>query len=387
MLLPAAPPSKRRRACDHGAVAVANLAHLRAGTRRLRTSARPLLQAALAAPLAWLIATDVLGHAQPIFAPISTLVAIGATVAQPWQRAAEIVVGVAIGVAVADALVLLIGHGTWQVGVMVLLAMAASVFVGGGSTFVIQSGVAAVLVASVPAAAGAASIDRFLDTLVGGACALLLTVLVLPVRPLRLARRALGPVLDELATTFELIGEGLASGDPVVAEAALATARTTGDHWARLDAAVGIGRQAARIAPVRRHEERELVDIAQCVTQLDYAIRDARIMARVAWRLVELGYPAGARLELSMREFAGAARALEQHLEGDHAGTVTARAAAARASRLAAAAPAFDEELVFTHLVGQVRSTSVDLLRATGLSRDDAITRMVEAVAEGRGEL
>ncbi|MCW2961288.1 MAG: hypothetical protein JWM90_1675 [Thermoleophilia bacterium] len=95
--------------------------------RRVRARARPLLQAALATPLAWIIASHFLGHPDAIFAPISALVAIGVTNTQPWQRAAEIVIGVAIGVAVADGLVLVIGQGTWQLGVMVLLAMTVSV--------------------------------------------------------------------------------------------------------------------------------------------------------------------------------------------------------------------------------------------------------------------
>ncbi|MBC7461601.1 MAG: FUSC family protein [Thermoleophilia bacterium] len=356
------------------------------GLRRVRASARPLLQAALAGPIAWILAHEVLGHATPLFAPISALVAIGATIAQPWRRAAEIVIGVAIGVALADGLTLLIGQGWWQIGVIVLLVMATAIMVGGGAMFVQQAGVAAALIASIPSQDGVASFDRFLDTLCGGVAALVITVLVLPVRPLELARRAARPVIDELGATFELIGKGLRRADPQVAEEALDQARATGDHWARLEEAVGIGRQAARIVPTRRHEEAVLVDLAQTVTQLDYAIRDARIMARVALRLTETGYPAGLRLDLSAREFARAVYALEGHLDGEYDATLASRAAAARATRVAIAAPVHDEDLLMGHLVGQIRSTTVDLLRATGLSRDEALTVMLAAVAEGRSD-
>ena len=356
------------------------------GLRRLRASARPLLQAALAAPIAWIVATQVFHHATPLFAPISALVAIGATIAQPWQRAAEIVVGVAIGVVIADALTLVIGQGAWQIGVIVLLAMSISIIVGGGGIFVQQAGVAAALIASIPSQSGGASIDRFVDTLVGGLAALIITVLVLPVRPLELARRAARPVLEELAATFELVGEGLRRTDPAIAERALEQARATGDHWAQLNEAVGIGRQAARIVPVRRHEEAVLLDLAQCVVQLDYAIRDARILARVAWRLTETGYAYGSRLDLAMQQFARATRALDGHLNGEFDETLIARDGAARATRLAIAAPAPEEDdLLVAHLVGQIRSTTVDLLRATGLVRNDALTIMLAAVREGRG--
>jgi uncharacterized membrane protein YgaE (UPF0421/DUF939 family) len=355
------------------------------GLRRLRASARPLLQAALAAPIAWIVATQLFHHETPLFAPISALVAIGATIAQPWTRAAEIVVGVAIGVVIADGLTLLIGQGGWQIGVIVLLAMSISIVVGGGAIFVQQAGVAAALIASIPSQSGGASIDRFVDTLIGGVAALIITVLVLPVRPLALVRRAARPVLEELACTFELVGEGLRKQDQAVAERALDRARATGDHWAALDEAVGVGRQAARIVPVRRHEEAVLLDLAQCVVQLDYAIRDARILARVAWRLTETGYAYGFRLDLALQQFARAARALEGHLDGEYDETLVARDAAARATRLAIAAPTTDDDdLLVGHLVGQIRSTTVDLLRASGLSRNEALTIMLAAVHEGR---
>jgi uncharacterized membrane protein YgaE (UPF0421/DUF939 family) len=350
---------------------------------RLRASGRPVLQAAIAAPLAWWLATTLFGHAAPIFAPISALVAIGATVAQPWQRAAEIVFGVAFGVAVADALVKLTGHGAWQIGFMVLLAMVVAIAIGGTPTVVLQSATAAVLVASLPSQEGIAAFARFLDTLAGGGAALVMTLLVLPVRPLQLAHDSAAPVLDELAGTFEDIGAALGALDAAAAERALARARRTGDHWARLNEAVGIGRQAARIAPVRRREEEELLDLAQCVVQLDYAIRDTRILARVGWRLVETGYPYGPRLELSMLEFASAARALEGHLTGEYDATLLARDSALRAARIAASAATPADALVFTHWIGQVRSTTVDMLRATGMTRDEAITRMLDAVHEG----
>ncbi len=351
---------------------------------RVRANGRPLLQAALAAPLAWYVAKYVFGNYEPIFAPLTALVALGATIAQPWQRAAEIVVGVAIGVAVADALVLVFGQGTWQIGVMVFLAMTAAVAIGGRPLFVLQAGMAAMLVAALPSEDGVASIERIVNTLVGGGSALLMSLVMLPVRPLRIAHRAAGPVLSDLDATFRILGEALRIGDPPIAELALSCARRTGDHWARLNEVVGVGRQATRIAPVRRHERPELLDMAQVVVQLDFAIRDARVLARVAWRLTETRVPHGARLEQVMLAFADAVRSLEGHMAGEYDETLATREHALRASRLASSIEAPDDDLVFTHLLGQVRSTTVDLLRATGMGRDEAITRMLGAVAAGR---
>jgi hypothetical protein len=194
-------------------------------------------------------------------------------------------------------------------------------------------------------------------------------------------------VLDELARTFVEVGEALRHPDPELAARALERARSAGDHWARLNEAVGIGRQATRIAPVRRHEETELLDMAQSVTQLDYAIRDARVLARVALRLTETAVPHGARLELVLRAFSSSVRALEGHLAGEYDETLAARDNALDAVRIASSIVAPDVPLVFTHLLGQTRSTAVDLQRATGRSRDEAITRMLDAVAKGRAGL
>ena len=62
------------------------------GTRveRLRLSWRSIFQASVSAALAWLIATKVLGHPTPFFAPVSAIITLGITVGQRGQRAAEV---------------------------------------------------------------------------------------------------------------------------------------------------------------------------------------------------------------------------------------------------------------------------------------------------------
>ena len=45
---------------------------------------------------AWLIATEVVGHSQPFFAPISAVVTLGLTVGERRRRAVELAIGVAV---------------------------------------------------------------------------------------------------------------------------------------------------------------------------------------------------------------------------------------------------------------------------------------------------
>ena len=117
----AAPGAARRAGSSHPAPRRAleerrGLAHA-PRARCVRRSARPILQTAVAASLAWLVATELVGHDQPFFAPISAVVTLGLTVGERRRRAVELAIGVAVGIAIADLLVAPIGTGTWQIGV------------------------------------------------------------------------------------------------------------------------------------------------------------------------------------------------------------------------------------------------------------------------------
>jgi hypothetical protein len=168
------------------------------------------LQTALAAGVSWTIAKHVLGHPNPFFAPVSSIIALGITLGQRTRRAIELVLGVAVGIAVADLLVRGIGHGAGQIALTVLLVMAAAVFMGGGTLLVTQAAISAVLVATLKPMAGVSSFDRFYDALVGGGVALAVNSLVFPIDPRKLVRGAAAPVLAELAHVLDDIGQALA---------------------------------------------------------------------------------------------------------------------------------------------------------------------------------
>jgi uncharacterized membrane protein YgaE (UPF0421/DUF939 family) len=131
----------------------------------------PILQTAVAASLAWFLATAALGHDQPFFAAIAAVVSTG-VVGQEGRRAIELVFGVACGLAVADLLVLAIGTGTVQIGIVVALAMVAAVMLGGGTLLITEAGVSALLAITLEPSTTGLSPDRFIDALVGSGVAL-----------------------------------------------------------------------------------------------------------------------------------------------------------------------------------------------------------------------
>ena len=182
------------------------------GISRLRSNVWSIAQSAAAASSAFFLAQVLLGHESPFFAPIAAVISLSVTLGSRPRRAVEMVVGVAVGLTIADLLVLVIGTGTLQIAAVVPLAMAAAVFFGGGTMLVNQAAVSAILVVVLQPRDAVFSPDRFLDALVGGGVALLVGFL-LPANPERLVGRAVAPVLDELSALLMEIAAVLKAGD------------------------------------------------------------------------------------------------------------------------------------------------------------------------------
>src|SRR5215217_3310599 len=156
---------------------------------RLRAGMWPVVQTAVAATLAWSAAALVLGHERPFVASIAAVISVGAVAGQTPKRAAEWILGVAVGLTVADLIMLAVGTGPIQTGVIVGLAMFAALLIRSGIMFVTEAGVSAVLVAGLDPTTSGVSPDRFLEALVGGGAAL--AVSALPEQP-KHARQAGG---------------------------------------------------------------------------------------------------------------------------------------------------------------------------------------------------
>jgi uncharacterized membrane protein YgaE (UPF0421/DUF939 family) len=347
--------------------AVASRAGVRARRERIVAGARPILHSAVAASLAWLVATELVGHEQPFFAPISAVITLGLTVGQRRRRAIELAIGVSVGIAIADALVAAIGSGTLQIGIVVALAMAAAALVGGGSMLASQAGASAVLVATLQPPEGGFDFDRALDALVGGGMALLVSSLLLPVHPMRLVRESTEPVLERLVAALGQIATALTTRRPETAEAALlAVARVDGAHEHLLETLEAAG-EAARLSPQRRGSLSGVDRFAVAAGELGRAIENVRALARGAVRATDLDDAIPGEAVHAVQELARSAEALADYLDGGD--PEPAREAAVHAAALANAVLDATGNLSAVHIVGQIRLVAVDLLRATGLER------------------
>lgn len=344
---------------------------------RLRASRWPIVQTAVAATVAWFIAATVLGHEQPFFAAIAAVVSLGVAVGQEGKRAAELVFGVACGLAVADLIALAIGTGPLQIGAVVALAMAAALLLGGGTLLTTEAGVSALLAVTLEPSTQGLSPDRFFDALVGSGVALAISALF-PNDPRRMVEQAAYPIFDEL---IDMLGEttaALHTDDLRLAEQALGKARELDARVGALKDALAAGYGTARLSPPRRRRDLGyLAHYASVADQLDLAVRNTRALAQAAVGMLQDDRHAPEVLSEALLDLARAVETLGVYLQrSDHLDT---RHFALKAAEKATAALKESNDLETSVLVGQVRSTAVDLLRASGMDRKDSLHALRQA--------
>jgi uncharacterized membrane protein YgaE (UPF0421/DUF939 family) len=350
---------------------------MRTRVERLRAAWRSILQAGVAAGLAWILATEVLGHHQPFFAPVAAIITLGLTVSERGRRAGEVAVGVALGIAVGDLLVLVIGVGPAQLALVVMLAMSLAIFLGSGQMLATQAAVSAALIATLQPPTDGVTFARFLDALAGGTVALIVNAIVLPADPVAILRSAARPVLDELAGTLDDIAVAMLERDRDLAERALRRARAIDELTGRFFDAVAVSRETTRYAPPRRRFRRTVENYAAAASQIDLAVRNVRVLARGTIRAVRMSENTPPEVADALRHLAQAVRALGDALEHpDRAERV--REPALRAAAIATRVLEDTGNMAVSVIVGQIRSTATDLLAGTGLDSD----RAAEAVRE-----
>jgi uncharacterized membrane protein YgaE (UPF0421/DUF939 family) len=362
---------------------------VRAG-HRLLGARRTFAQVALATGGSWALATVAFGYRAPFFAPIAAVIVLNSP-AQRGRRAVEVVVGVATGIAVADLLVLGLGTGGWQLVAVAILAMVVVTAAGGGPLVVTQAAVAAMLVVVLQPPTLDLVPHRFFHAVTGGAVALAVSAL-LPPAPDRHLRRAVRPVVDELVATLEDVADALHRDDLPAGRAALRRARHLDERIEQLRATVEVAEETARMTPIRRRQ-RGLVDTyADAVDQLDLTVRDTRVLARATVSLLlhtddpHPGEPAPPELGDAVLDLADAVRALGEQLADDapadpdrvHA-TATRRHAGAAAARTRPLFGGDTRALAVSRVVGQIRSTGMDLLRGSGLDTEAAQRTLYDA--------
>ncbi len=347
------------------------------GFGRLPANTWPILQASVAASVAYFLASSVLGNEQPFFAPVAAVVTLGLAPGERGRRAFEVALGVAVGLAIADVAVRLIGVGAAQIGVVVALAMAAAVLVGERRLLVNQAAISAILVVVLQPPDAAFSPDRFVNALVGSGVALAVSHLF-PLNPERLVERAARPIFGELAAALDEISGALKGGDRERAEALLGRIRELDERVRSFDEALSAGYETARLSPTGRRSLKHLELYSGASIRIELSVINTRVLVRGAANVLRRGEVVPPTLPAAIRDLSRAVRALGSYLE-ESTGPEEARLCALEAARSATETLRERHDLGASVLVGQVRSMAVDLLRSTGLNQAEAIAALEEA--------
>lgn len=330
---------------------------------RLRSKGWQIGQCAVAAALAWFLANDVFDHPTPFFAPIAAVVSLGTSYGQRHRRVLEVTLGVALGVLVADLLVLTLGSGAWQLGLIVGLSMTAAVLLTSGQLFTTQAGVQAIVVATlVPD--GTQAFIRWTDALIGGGVALL-AASVVPAAPLRRPRHQAGVVLAKVSDLLRAAANVMVDGRAEEALDLLAEARHTDPLVQELRAAADEGLSVVASSPFRRRHRSDLRRVADLVEPVDKALRSTRVLVRRCAVTAHHGRVVPPSYVALCREVATACDGIVEELVANRP-AATARPALLRAATGSGECEPIDDLQVEAILV-QLRSVIADLLEITGL--------------------
>ena len=98
------------------------------GVERLSDGKMIVIQGSVAAGIAFWFAHHVIGHPQPFFAPMASVIALGTSTVGRLRRSVELVMGVSLGIGIGDIMISHIGTGSWQIAITVACALVAALF-------------------------------------------------------------------------------------------------------------------------------------------------------------------------------------------------------------------------------------------------------------------
>jgi uncharacterized membrane protein YgaE (UPF0421/DUF939 family) len=356
--------------------------HVVSSLRRLRLSALPIAQCALAAGLAWYVAHDLVGHPRPFFAPTAAVTSVGVAFGSRLRRSAELVVGVGVGIFVGELFISAVGSGPWQIAVVIGLAMIAAVLLDSGPVIVMQAAGSASLVATLLPPGHGAGTSRMVDAMVGGGVGVLVVALM-PGHPVHRAREQAADILRLAGTALHDCADGLLEQQPELIKDALTRVRDTQGQIESLRTLLAGGKEISRMSPLYWNSRQRLDRLSAIADPLDNAIRNIRVLLRRSLTLVRDDEILDPRLIAEIGTLADAVQVLREVMLADP-GQHPDQADAARVLRSVAKAAVpelVDGAGLSAHVVfAQLRSTLVDLLQVAGMQRVSALALLPPTV-------
>jgi len=337
-------------------------------TGRLASRVAFIVQCGVGAALAWWVASGVLHHAQPFFAPVTAIITLGMSYGQRVRRAIEVTIGVALGVLVGDVFSHVFGSGVLQVLVVVVIAMAIASLVGAGMLMTTQAGVQSAIITTLVAAPNQA-FTRWLDAVVGGTVALVISALA-PATGLHRPRQRAAIVVQEVAAILRETARSVRDDDADLAARTLERARASESMLSDLRSLSAEGVAVVRLSPFRRRHLPGVQAVADLLEPLDRTIRNLRVLVRRATAAVRRGERVPTAYLDLVEELARSCEDIARELHERQQPT----AARAGLERLGERSVVLDRRSSLSGEVirAQVRSMVVDLLVLTGVDPEEA---------------
>jgi uncharacterized membrane protein YgaE (UPF0421/DUF939 family) len=334
---------------------------------RVRESGIPIIQIVVAATGSYAFAHYVLGHPAPLLAATVTVSSLGLVRDARPRSVLETVLGMLVGILVAELLLIVAGTGWWQLALALGVTLVVARFLSAQPGFAIAAAIQSLIVMVIPAEA---PFQRLVDGIVGGVAALLVTALI-PRNPLRSTLREARAVFDALDSASAALVQALRRGDRLRAERGLEKARGMQPELDSWRSSLESGLAVARISPFLQRQRSELDRQERVRQSVELASRNLRVVARrVAYLCADgAARPVAADVLAEIMRGAG--------FVADSLDDLTL-APAARAALVAVAARLDPAEILpgaslgDQNLVANMRPLIVDLLMATGMSAAEA---------------
>ncbi|MEH0821825.1 MULTISPECIES: FUSC family protein [Micromonospora] len=348
--------------------------------QQLRIKSVLAVQAGLAAALAWAVARWLTGMPSPIFAPAAAVAVITSSFGRRLSNTVELLAGVTLGIIVSDLLIGAVGAGVWQTGVIVAASVLVALALSTRGGIVGNASGTAVLLGALSSSRHTLEFPRFVDALIGGGVGLVVTLLLVPINPLRVVRRVAAPTLRQLAGQLAATAAALRRRDHDLAGRALSRSQAIGTDLGRFWDVFGGAKETVDLAPARWPRRRSVRHYQLGAPDVDQAVWNTRVLARRAVVLIEDGEPIPESLPDAVEALSAAVNAVQEEVLADQ-GPEDARRHALRAVAAATRAELAGTGLSGTVIVGQVRTAASDILQATGMDRDEALRRIREVAA------
>lgn len=339
----------------------------RPGLDRVAGSSVAILQIVVAATGAYAFAHYVLGHPAPLLAATVTVGSLGLwRDARPWQ-VVETVLGMLVGIVVAELLYLVSGTGWWQIALALGVTLVVARFLSGQPGFAIAAAIQSLIVMVIPSPV---PFLRLVDGMVGGAAALLVTALI-PRNPIRAEVRDAHRLFADFDGAMSAMIQALRRGDRFRAERGLEKARAVTPAVEDWRSSLDSGRAISRISPFLRRRRSELHRHERMRKAMDLAVRNLRVTARRVVYLCDDGMPRPVVADL-LAEVARGAAIVASSIDDLSLEPAAREAMLAVASRLDPRTVVPGATLGEQNLVAGLRPLVVDLLTATGMPHAEA---------------